>query len=229
MLLCIIDQIWTWRGILSHKNQDSTKREPCAYCGKLFKTSILQIRQRNHTKSSNFQHIVQPSTLVLTQKSFESWLNIGWNPAWGGYLFSKILALWYKLMYINRRVQYGWTGSLAMSLWQSWISGGPGRPLGVLELPRGRVSQGNITGKYHREITGKYLQVISSTLFGILASFRLKSSVGGCPYHTVPIPIPWRPLDLSKLNVWEQLKILAFVTWRHLYTDPIPYSGCGPH
>ena len=88
-----------------------------------------------------------------------------------------------------------------MSLWQSWISGGPGRPLAVLELPRGRVSQGNITGKYHREITGKYLQVISSTLFGILASFRLKSSVGGCPYHTVPIPIPWRPLDLSKLNV----------------------------
>lgn len=33
--------------------------------------------------------------------------------------------------------QDGWTGSLVVSLWQSWVSGGPGRPLGVLVMPRG--------------------------------------------------------------------------------------------
>ena len=60
------------------------KREPCRDCGKLFKTSILQSHQRIHTKRSNFQRKVQPSTLVPAQTSFGSWINIGWNPAWGG-------------------------------------------------------------------------------------------------------------------------------------------------
>ena len=66
----------------------------------MFKTSILQSHQRNHTKRSNFQRKVQPSTLVPAQKSFGSWLNIGWNPAWGdcAIFSSKILAFWNKLM-----------------------------------------------------------------------------------------------------------------------------------
>ena len=36
------------------------------------------------TQENNFEWKVQPSTLVPAQKSFESWLNIGWNPTWGG-------------------------------------------------------------------------------------------------------------------------------------------------
>ena len=56
---------------------ESSKREPCGDCGKMFRTSILQSHQRNHTKRSNFQRKVQPSTLVPAQKSFGSWLNIG--------------------------------------------------------------------------------------------------------------------------------------------------------
>ena len=63
---------------------ESSKREPCRDCGKMFKSSILQSHQRNHTKRSNFKRKVQPSTLVPSQKSFGSWLHTGWNPAWGG-------------------------------------------------------------------------------------------------------------------------------------------------
>ena len=36
------------------------------------------------TQENNFEWKVQPSTLVLDRKSFGCWLNIGWNPAWGG-------------------------------------------------------------------------------------------------------------------------------------------------
>ena len=47
---------------------------------------LEQFFAKAHRKSqeNNFEWKVQPSTLVPAQKSFGSWLNIGWNPAWGG-------------------------------------------------------------------------------------------------------------------------------------------------
>ena len=79
------------------KKTKSSKREPCRNCGKMFKTSIMQSHKRNHTKRSKFQSKVLPSTLVPAQKSFGSWLNIGWNPAWGGCAIS-FLKFWNKFL-----------------------------------------------------------------------------------------------------------------------------------
>ena len=68
----------------------------------MFNTSILQGHQGNHTRRSNFQFKVQPSTLVPAQKNFWilTWYRVKSNVAGLAYFFAQICAIWNTLMHI---------------------------------------------------------------------------------------------------------------------------------